>query len=463
MLTPLAAVAMAAIITLVVVVGVEASEAVSSLHTARMVVDNTDTHTVTFRAPVLIAATPGAELTADGFGAVAVDPAGESTVVYGPGHWTSYDSGRTWESTLPRGGLNMLPDTGWSGEPSGFPLPDGAGVHGLGSILDCPPPGCWIDNHTRATCVNVSEWVANRNRVWQACASNPPIPTSQEWMTMSPAVGVLRRNATDGKLWSSSSCKGVSFRGLPMPLNSTVGMCNSFTPPTRLTLADGSMLATFALVFNGETFPVNRFNQSITAHHLPMSLVVFRSVDSGFTWDFVSVAVNYTQIPGMPAGLPNPDNLTHSAYGPQENGMALLSDNKTILIAFRPDTDSMCPGGPVPYKYYYQVYSNDNGKTWSTPTPIHGVGCVRPRLHRLEGGPLLMTGGRLCPTLVPNTSFAGHGCLPQSVTGAQGGIFVWANLDGMADAPAGTTKGGSEWRTYCLGAIHNQLWEGDSK
>jgi hypothetical protein len=108
-------------------------------------------------------------------------------------------------------------------------------------------------------------------------------------------------------------------------------------------------------------------------------------------------------------------------------------------------------------------YSHDGGKTWSEPTPIHGVGCVRPRLHRLAAGPVLLTGGRLCPTLVPNATYAGHGCLPQSVMGEQGGMFLWANLDGMADAPSGTSRGGSEWRTYCLGAIHNQLWAGDPK
>ena len=58
-----------------------------------------------------------------------------------------------------------------------------------------------------------------------------------------------------------------------------------------------------------------RYNQSLIVNHLPMSLVVFKSTDGGFTWDFQAVAVNYTQIPGMPAGQPNPYNLTHSAYG----------------------------------------------------------------------------------------------------------------------------------------------------
>lgn len=226
-------------------------------------------------------------------------------------------------------------------------------------------------------------------------------------------------------------------------------------------LANGSVLATFPLVFSGEHTPQRPDGKSLTVNHLPMSLVVFRSEDHGFTWDFQAVAVNYTQIPGMLPGQPNPYNLTHSAYGPQENAMALLADNKTVMITFRPDTDSMCPGGPVPYKFYHQVYSSDFGKTWSAPTPIHGVGCVRPRMVRLPSGPLLMTGGRLCPTLVPNSTFAGHGCLPQG--NGHGGIFLWASMDGMADAPSGTSKLGAEWRTFCLSTIHNLLWKGDPK
>ena len=88
-------------------------------------------------------------------------------------------------------------------------------------------------------------------------------------------------------------------------------------------------------------------NHSAIVNHLPMSLVVFKSVDHGFTFDFLSVAANWSQIPG------NLDpqatfKLSTSAYGPQENGMVLLRDNKTIMIAFRPDTDSMCPGISLP-------------------------------------------------------------------------------------------------------------------
>jgi hypothetical protein len=47
----------------------------------------------TFSPPVLIAATPGKDLGADAFVAIDVDPAGDSTLLYGASHYTSYDSG----------------------------------------------------------------------------------------------------------------------------------------------------------------------------------------------------------------------------------------------------------------------------------------------------------------------------------------------------------------------------------
>jgi hypothetical protein len=410
-----------------------------------------------FSPPVLIEAIPGKQLGADGFGAVSVDPAGDATLLHGPGYHTSYNSGKSWQVELPQGNKDWLPlANSWTGESSGFAVPGGNAVHNLGAIEACPPNGCWTDNHTKSSCNNGSLWVSERNVAWSAgCHSTPPPALSDAWLTTSPSVSFWEKNATDGKLWTRSECKNVVFRGLPLRLNKDWGMCDGFTQPTRLELADGSVLATFPMVFAGEEPPRNQYNHSLIVNHLPMSLVVFHSVDT-FTFDFLAVAANYTQIPGMASGPWNPYNLTHSAYGPQENSMALLGDNKTIMIAFRPDTDSMCPGGPVPYKFYFQVYSTDGGKTFSQPTPIHGVGCVRPRMHRLPAGPLFMTGGRLCPHLVPSESDPGHGCLPQGGNG-QGGIFVWANMDGMADAPSGTAKHGSEWRTYCLGAIHNKL------
>jgi hypothetical protein len=438
-----------------------------------------------FSPPVLIEGVAGKEQSADGFGSIEVDPAGERTLLYGAGYWTSYDSGKTWASTpakvlLPAGMGGLPPDTsGYDGQDGGgfgAVVGGGAGgasssVHNLGSIMHCPPNGCWTDNHTKSSCNNASAWVAARNPSWAGCRTAPPAPLSQRWLSSAAAVGYFYKNRTDGLLWSSAECKGVVFHGLPQNLSSNWGMCDGFTQPSRVELADGSVLVTFPLVFAGERPPMGcgdagnskcgrPANHSAIVNHLPMSLVVFRSTDSGFTFDFMAVAANYSQIPGSPPGAAF--RLNHSAYGPQENAMALLADNKTVMIAFRPDTDSMCPGGPIPYKYYYQVYSEDGGRHWSAPTPIHGVGCVRPRMLRLPGaggggggGPLLMTGGRLCPDLVPNSSFAGHGCLPQRGNG-QGGIFVWLNADGMADAPIGTAKGGSEWQTFCLGAIHNE-------
>ena len=92
-----------------------------------------------FSPPVLLDATPGKNLGADSFAAIDVDPAGEATLIYGTGHWTSYllrptkcatksvhfplilgrivemctirsryDSGKTWESKLPNGAVRIF-------------------------------------------------------------------------------------------------------------------------------------------------------------------------------------------------------------------------------------------------------------------------------------------------------------------------------------------------------------------
>ena len=362
-------------------------------------------HELVFSPPVLIEGIPHKEQSADGFGAIDVDPAGERTLLYGPGYWTSYDSGMTWKKQpaktfLPPGMGQLPPDTGgYDGQDSGGFAAPGGRVHNLGSIMHCPPNGCWTDNHTKSSCNNATEWVASRNQAWAGCHATPPTALSQQWLSSSPGTGFFYKNSSDGELWGSAECKGVVFRGLPQKLTSSWGMCDGFTSPSRVELADGSVLTAFPLVFEGETPPLRPDGRSAIVNHLPMSLVVFRSVDNGFTFDFLAVAANYSQVPGSLPGASF--QLNHSAYGPQEHGMTVLADNKTLMIAMRPDTDSMCPGGPIPYKYYYQVYSTDGGRHWSAPTPITGVGCVRPRLLRLPSGVLLMTGGRLwCVILI---------------------------------------------------------------
>lgn len=125
------------------------------------------------------------------------------------------------------------------------------------------------------------------------------------------------------------------------------------------------------------------------------------------------------------------------------------------------------------YRNYAASYSTDHGVSWSSsPIPMEGTGCARPRLKRLPGdegsssGPLLLTGGRLC---VENKT----------------GIFLWVNNDGMAGylssagsglgsgsgsgaaAAASKIAGGmsmvpaSTWERHSITAQHNRLWKGD--
>lgn len=109
------------------------------------------------------------------------------------------------------------------------------------------------------------------------------------------------------------------------------------------------------------------------------------------------------------------------------------------MAAIRQDGDAQC--ATHTYVNYYQAYSSDGGLTWTTPRPMEGTGCARPKLLRLSDGPLLLSGGRLC---VENTT----------------GIFLWVNDDGLAGLHGGDGRG--QWARYSLPYWHDRLWAGNA-
>ena len=113
---------------------------------------------------------------------ISVDPAGKSTLLHGPGYWTSYDSGKSWVSELPQGHKDWLPlASSWTGESSGFSAPGTNAVHNLGAIEACPPNGCWTNNHTKSSCNNVSLWSLERDVAWTGgCHTKPPPALSEK-------------------------------------------------------------------------------------------------------------------------------------------------------------------------------------------------------------------------------------------------------------------------------------------
>merc|ERR1711998_129612 len=97
---------------------------------------------------------------------------------------------------------------------------------------------------------------------------------------------------------------------------------------------------------------------------------------------------------GMVANASGQGGYPNSTFGPDENDLAVLADNKTVLCVIRMDGDSGCSTNS--YRYYAAIRSYDLGRTWGPAVPIKGAGCARPRLLKLSGGPLVLSGGRLC-------------------------------------------------------------------
>jgi hypothetical protein len=135
-----------------------------------------------------------------------------------------------------------------------------------------------------------------------------------------------------------------------------------------------------------------------------------------------------------------------------ETNMAVLGDGKTLIAVMRVSGNGGCgnimnPSDPIgtwhttsDYRWYHQSYSTSNGATWSTPTPIIGAGCCRPRLISFPGGPLVIAGGRMC------------------VNGTQG-LFLWISSDGMGayNSPNhGADSNGSEWARVSITDAHNR-------
>ena len=154
------------------------------------------------------------------------------------------------------------------------------------------------------------------------------------------------------------------------------------------------------------------------------SLIGLRSAD-GLVWRYAGPVLEASAVPT-------------SAIGPTENDIVQMGDGKTLLVVARTDADGSC-ATPVPnvshYAEYTYVTSTTGGRTWSTPKPVKGAGCVRPRLLQLpHAGPTLLSGGRLCTERVND-------------------IFLWSLSPG-ADMSTG-------WKKHSLSYQHNLLWRGD--
>eukprot|EP01044_Picomonas_judraskeda_P005062 COSAG03_NODE_462_length_7701_cov_5.645883_5_plen_200_part_00 len=113
-------------------------------------------------------------------------------------------------------------------------------------------------------------------------------------------------------------------------------------------LPDGSLLGTVGLYWSAD----DPLSPTPDGPYHRMSIVAIRSTD-GFNWEYHGVVANASG----PGGYPT------SAFGPDENDVALLEDGKTLLCVIRMDGDSGCSTNS--YRYYAAIYSHDMGKTWT--------------------------------------------------------------------------------------------------
>lgn len=165
----------------------------------------------------------------------------------------------------------------------------------------------------------------------------------------------LRANAKTRRLYVVEP--GVTITGMPRPDQSfepRLGISGFVCNGQSTRLRDGSWLSTIYGCFAGET---------------RNTLVAITSRD-GLNWRFLSIIDDiHTPLPGEP--------------GPCESAQCRLKDGR-LMVVYR-------VGTALPYG---QVFSSDEGKTWSKPRAMLNAFSVQPSLATLEDGTLALSGGR---------------------------------------------------------------------
>lgn len=333
------------------------------------------------------------------------DAAGAATKIFGPGDSPgpqtfdfSVDGGRSWANVPAQG--SGLPA---SGIPRAYAVPNRDGSVRFASSNCC-------GHVVTSASINSSSWTDTGASTFSSSGSalnaswNPQ--AVHRWVGVPfPGINVTATHAESG------------IRVYPV-----------------VPLPGGGWVAGVCIVWNGVAAHATPDGPKPFA---PLSIVAFTSAD-GYTWRYQSVIANFSSLP-------------NTTFGPNEHDISVLSDSKSLVAAIRMDGDAGCSSGT--YRYYYQSYSTDSGRSWTVPRPIVGAGCARPRLRLLEpDGPLLLSGGRLC---VENTT----------------GLFLWVNENGLAGlhGDSGLTAadggGGSgvnpDWQRHSLSYWHNRLWQGE--
>ena len=153
----------------------------------------------------------------------------------------------------------------------------------------------------------------------------------------------------------------------------------------------------------------------VWSHCIPSSSVAHVSRD-GSNWTFTATIASAKDFPW-------------SGEGANEGGAAILSDDKTIVVAMRMGGGDYSPAAScLGFFDYHLSRSTDGGMKWSFPEPIAGAGAAMPNLLRV-GKSLVLSGGRMCgnatsdiflwlvrvpraaPAPVPSVLCASSGCL----------------------------------------------------
>jgi hypothetical protein len=173
-----------------------------------------------------------------------------------------------------------------------------------------------------------------------------------------------------------------------------------------LSLADGDLFTTL----------YGRFGTDTENHHY--DCVAVCSDDGGFTWHYRSHVATWRSMPGSPEG-------------PNESNTVRLADGR-LMCVYRVGWNRQ--------QHYHRSFSADEGHTWTQPARFDDQWSVLPQVLLLDGGALVLTGGR--PGLMMWVDEAGQGDAWTPINLAEHHNRALSNADLHFGAPCVEISGG---------------------
>ena len=378
-----------------------------------------------FHAPTLVG--PGSGY-ASNF--VAVSP----TVFFGASlhAYLSTDSGHSWRNETTPSVKSLVGGSAGIVDSAFFRAADGRSVRNLG-----------YDLQGVESCRRPCDSAPGVNASWYSCYTCFRTPWYASYET--DAAGRPFRRVVN---------ETTTFTGLPYPVSLMGDLPSSARGEHDLgrdgggvsVLADGTLVLTTDVRWAHDR-GLGQDGARLSDLTLSTNIIALRSTDGGRSFHYTKTLC---------------DAARHRGCGEccNENDVVALPDGKSVMATWRMGAGdgliwNKTLGINGSYHFYNHAVSTDGGTTFAAETPMHNMGCAKPRLLMLNGslgdsGPDLADGGAGKAAPTPTAVVLGGGRLRNLGTSD---VLLWTTTS----TTAAELDGNGDWQEHSISYWHNQL------